>query len=119
MRKIKFRARDNSEKHFVYFDMFTGPNNHTPPIYNWAHLEPWEQFSGIYDKNGNEIYEGDIIKHDRFSDGKFIEIYQVVFRDGAFMLGDSLWMASMVNSEDAIIVGNIYENPELLIGKIK
>lgn len=62
MRPIKFRAWDKKEKHFVYFELFQGVNNRTPDIYSHADLEPWEQYLGMNDVNGEEIYERDIVK---------------------------------------------------------
>lgn len=74
------------------------------------------QFTGLYDCNGNEIYEGDILK---WFTGK---MYVVKFWRGMFY-------ASVEECNDGIlgsfplhafteceIVGNIYDNPELLKG---
>lgn len=67
------------------------------------------QFTGLLDRNGVEIYEGDIIKYYNF-------IEEVKFEN--FSDGDG-WSSSCIlgyNTEfkDGIIIGNIYENPELL-----
>ena len=60
------------------------------------------QYTGLKDRNGKEIYEGDFLKDGGvigFDDGKF-------YMDSGEEWG---WIPS-----DAEIIGNIYENPELL-----
>ena len=82
--------------------------------FNWDQLM-WLQFTGLHDKNGKEIYEGDII------DDKF-GIYKVVFVDGyyaACCLNNSYLPYKLceyiTDSENIIeVVGNVFENPELL-----
>ncbi len=76
---------------------------------------PLMQFTGLKDKNGKEIYEGDIVKQDANNIG-FIEYdkgsFSVVDRPlsdyeiGAGYIGDM--------SDTWEVIGNIYENPELL-----
>jgi uncharacterized phage protein (TIGR01671 family) len=73
------------------------------------------QSTGLFDKHGKEIFEGDIVKmaKDVYSEPTYYEI--VRHRGGAYRLesnqhGCELWLRH-TNCE---VIGNIYENPELL-----
>lgn len=70
------------------------------------------QFTGLYDKNGKEIYEGDIVRLSR-SDKK---ITKVVFEKGKFLtkLNKSNYSLGGWETHAIKIIGNIHENPELL-----
>ena len=73
------------------------------------------QSTGLFDKNGKEIFEGDIVKmsKDVYSEPTYYEV--VRHRGGAYRLeskqhGCELWL----RHTDCEVVGNVYENPELL-----
>ena len=88
------------------------------------------QFTGLFDNNGKEIYEGDLVKH-QFIDPIFdslivdklhdIIISEVVFHDGAYCVHyNSKWyfnLYSLLRRDPVEIVGNTFDNPELLENK--
>ncbi len=69
------------------------------------------QFTGLLDKNGKEIYEGDVI---RDQSGNIWEVY---FDMGQFLEKNNVVCNTIISLyEEPIkeVIGNIYENPELL-----
>ena len=140
MRTIKFRGRDEHGK-WWYGDL-----RHTMLEYGQAHIriidngidelrlaEHWSdrivpetigQFTGLLDCNGQEIYEGDIVRI--ICDGKDIGgIYKMM----SYTKGHVSSILPMDNDEDLsiiipgfedyLVIGNIHDNPELLKGGAK
>ena len=70
-------------------------------------FENWSQFTGLKDKNGKEIYEGDVLQTVMGIVG------ETTFYEGHFMLDVGKGVRMYVSDEYEII-GNIYESPELL-----
>lgn len=69
------------------------------------------QYTGLKDKKGREIFEGDILLiSDSISECPENHFYPVVYRDGAFWWGEELLLEVAEYGE---VIGNIFENPEL------
>ncbi|EBF6011846.1 TPA: hypothetical protein K8U00_002328 [Listeria monocytogenes] len=82
--------------------------------------ETVSQFTGLKDKNGKKIFEGDIveiIEIDAFGNLDWNRLKgKVMFSEGAWLVTDSGSFAIPLWSEinEIEVIGNIYENPELL-----
>ena len=79
-----------------------------------------EQATGFKDKNGKEIYEGDILRWKHYYEitGEDIETTAKVYweeKDASFVVGD--WfepLGHLVDEDKVEVIGNIHQNPELL-----
>lgn len=105
MREIKFRAWDETIKAMdVHLGLITS-NLYYDEVMK---IKSLMQYTGLKDKTGREIYEGDIVENKYRHKIKFIT--------GCFCLEDKYGSTSpLFESHKAMtVIGNIYENPELL-----
>lgn len=76
------------------------------------------QYTGLKDKNGKEIYEGDVVSYKSFNGNRGEAA--VTWEYGCFNLEDfknDAGSENIQNMKDIEIIGNVHENPELLEGK--
>lgn len=129
-REIKFRAKSINNEFFQgewvkgYYAKILWNGEFVDVITDGAHEIPIQvdklgQFTGMRDKNEKEIYEGDILFIGEDVDGKIYN--EVGIKDGCFgyigEINNELLPFSQYNVIEEV-VGNTYDNPELLKGNI-
>jgi uncharacterized phage protein (TIGR01671 family) len=118
MREIKFRAWDEVHKKMCFperlFCKKDGIVWHVDLGYSSRIIGEkgfkLMQYTGLKDKNGVEIYEGDIVVVHEGEDWKWT--HPVEFFHGGFWVTDENCLGAI--NEFCEVIGNIYENPELL-----
>ena len=131
MREIKFRAWDTNKKCWVGGNSAFHLNDQNAPIIEVEKTRSGikiMQFTGLLDRHGKEIYEGDVVRMygNSLDVVKWIESIRMVgFGTERIKAGDQnvIDTADVKNLQQEMarseIIGNIYENPELLQDKNK
>ena len=142
-REIKFRGKIKAKDFRVKLAMAGKPKNEGEWAYGDIHLQsiiphihegmdkyPIDvdtlgQFTGLHDKNGNEIYEGDIMQYNSLLRPEKYYRYVIAWNpiemafgcaslDHAFLDCPDICGGAQIT--DSTIIGNIHDNPELLKG---
>lgn len=136
MREIKFRGKREDNGEWLVGDLLQVANEFfiAPRDGDWFDFIPWErnnifhmpsatyevipdtvgQFTGLIDKNGKEIYEGDIL-----IEPSIFDLPRTVFWDHRFMRFGNISPSTcgyiaLHDYSKPEIIGNIHDNPELL-----
>lgn len=131
MRELKFRAWDNANNEWLNKEDAECLIIHLDGRYEidrgWVKVFPdltIEQDTGLRDKNGKEIYDGDILGG--IFEGCYIgwcditksfELFNCYEHYCMACDGDILWCELSDSDIDLEVIGNIHENPELLRGE--
>ena len=126
MREIKFRGKRIDNGEWVCGSMLTFTNkmasitpsytkvfkasNEVMTIKNIYDVDPATvgQYTGLHDKNGKEIYEGDIV---RLFGGEYCQGYYE--HDQTIVVKSAYDIVVMEESENVQLLGNVWDNPEL------
>lgn len=128
MREILFRGKTTKDKEWVYGDLLHDGYDYDVAIWEQKNKLVTEishktvgQFTGLTDKNGKKIFEGDIVHSiSRMDEANMV----VIFEDGEFRMvlcerykeyipGCGFYAIRCFDKE---VIGNIHDNPELLGG---
>lgn len=117
MRELKFRVWNNFEKTYEDGERYYLAKNGTIVVQDGytmaqlAHPPTVEQYTGLKDKDGKEIYEGDIVDYNDDGDCIGYVVYNAPHYEIMEKIGYPCWLKGGPHQR---VIGNIHENPELL-----
>ncbi len=118
MREILFRGKRKDNGEWICGDLvhWWGRHNTKPDIQIYNNVQRFNvipetigQYTGLTDKNGKKIFEGDIVNFDGI-------LYHIVFVSGCFRIcKNNQFSYTLHNLYPSLeVIGNIHDNPELL-----
>ena len=140
-REIKFRGYSIKENKWKYGYLSKYNNKHgisdDMGIGDFVYKESIGEYTGLKDKNGVEIYEGDIVRRPAYSEeerdyiGDIVGLYHIPEKIGEVIMYEGAWCLKFELNEKKVlnpffemmefdrfdlieVIGNIYENKELL-----
>lgn len=127
MREILFRGKRVDNGEWELGDLHTDSRYENAMILRRSVNNRWDgtfvqvddstvgQYTGLTDKNGKKIFEGDIVEA-QFSSNHSTQAFVVVYQEGHFAFNNSCIAVPRWEIYNLRIIGNIYENGELLGG---
>lgn len=125
-REILFRGKRVDNDEWAYGDLLHLPNGDVVILSDkgYTKVKPATvgQFTGLTDKNGKKIFEGDIVRYETIAHNGYEGIYKVVFEDrngcGYFGIAysdiETCVFCYSTPASQMEIIGNLYDNPTLL-----
>ena len=106
---IRFRVWDGKAFNIIQFDQ--------NPKYWVEYIKDgldYQQYTGLKDKNGKEIYEGDICRNGDYDNNAHASLYRI--EEVKYIEGEARFVGLDYNADGTSceVIGNIYEQPNLL-----
>ena len=127
MRKIAFRIWDKEKNEMVYnpidakmrFLSMRSPNEDEVETHIGYSTYPWErfefmQYTGLKDRNGKEIYEGDVVCTSLLIPGEVKWGDDIACFEVVHSLGSRGLFGYIKEGSGVLVIGNVHENPDLL-----